>query len=345
MRLATLRDGTRDGRLSVVRRDGARLADASGVARTLQAALDDWDRAEAGLRDLAAALDAGRIPGEPVDTRRLGPPLPRAFEWVDGSTYLNQARLGWKARGAAPPPTLETEPFVYQGGGGVLLGPTDDVPLLDPAWGLDFEGEVCVILGDVPVGTRAADALRHVRLLCLANDLTLRNLVPEEMEKGFGFFQSKPPTAFSPFAATPDELGEAWRGGRVHLRMEVVLNGVVVGDLDAGPEMHFSFADLVQHLSRTRPFTAGTILGSGTLSNADPARGVSCLAERRTREILENPDRQPRTPFLAAGDLVEIDMRDASGRSLFGRIVQRVVAAPPQAVATPPPAAAPPPGS
>jgi fumarylacetoacetate (FAA) hydrolase len=336
MRLATLRDGTRDGRLSVVRRDGARLADASGVARSLQAALDDWDRVEPGLRDLASTLDAGRVPGEPVDPRRLGPPLPRAFEWVDGSTYLNHVRLVRKSRGAEPPPTLETDPLVYQGGSGVLLGPTDDVPLLDPAWGLDFEGEVCAILGDVPIGTRADAAVRHVRLLCLANDLTLRNLVPGELEKGFGFFQSKPATAFSPFAATPDELGDAWRGGRVHLRIEVVLNGRVVGDLDTGPEMHFSFGDLVQHLARTRAFTAGTILGSGTVSNADPARGVSCLAERRTREILESPDRKARTPFLAAGDVVEIDMRDAGGRSLFGRIVQRVVGGSAQAVAAPP---------
>jgi fumarylacetoacetate (FAA) hydrolase len=329
MRLATLRDGTRDGRLAVVRGDGLRLADASTVARTLQAALDDWDRAEPGLREAAAALEAGRVPGEPVDPRRLGPPLPRAYEWVDGSAYLNHVRLVRRARGAEPPATLETDPLVYQGGSGVLLGPADDVPLLDPAWGLDFEGEVCAILGDVPLGARGADALRHVRLLCLANDLTLRNLVPGELEKGFGFFQSKPATAFSPFAATPDELGPAWRDGRVHLRLTVRLNGRVVGDLDAGPEMHFSFADLLGHAARTRAFTAGTILGSGTVSNADPARGVSCLAERRTREVLESPDRKARTPFLAAGDEVEIEMRDGSGRSVFGRIAQRVVAAGP----------------
>ncbi len=327
MRLATVRDGSRDGRLAVVRRDGEALADAGRVAPSLQAALDDWERCEPGLRTLAEDLDRDRVASSPVEPRRLHAPLPRAYEWVDGSAFLNHVRLVRRARGAEPPPTLETDPLVYQGGSGVLLGPADDLPLRDPAFGLDFEGEVCVVLGDVPIGTRAADAARCVRLLCLANDVTLRNLVPDELAKGFGFFQSKPATAFSPFAATPDELGPSWRDGRVHLRLRVSLNGALVGDCDAGPEMHFSFLDLVAHLARTRAFTAGTILGSGTVSNGDPARGVSCLAERRVREILESPDRRPRTPFLAAGDLVEIEMRDASGRSLFGRIAQRVVPA------------------
>jgi fumarylacetoacetate (FAA) hydrolase len=327
MRLATLRDGTRDGRLCVIRADGARLQDASAIASSLQVALDRWEVARPRLTELAADLDRGRLEGIPLEPRDLHSPLPRAYEWVDGSAYLNHVRLVRRARGAEPPPTLETDPLVYQGGSGVLLGPTDDVPLADPEWGLDFEGEVCAILGDVPQGTRAADAARHVRLLCLANDWTLRNLVPTEFAKGFGFFQSKPATAFSPFAVTPEELGAAWRDGRVFLRLEVRCNGVLVGDLEAGPEMHFSFADLLAHVSRTRAFTAGTILGSGTISNEDRSHGVSCLAERRMIEVLDSPDRKARTPFLQPGDVVEIDMRDSSGRSVFGRISQRVVKA------------------
>jgi fumarylacetoacetate (FAA) hydrolase len=322
MRLATLDDGSRDGHLVVVGPDGTTCADASAAARTLQAALDRWEEAEPRLRALAADLAAGRAGGRSLDPRTVRAPLPRAYEWIDGSSYLTHVRLVRKARGAEPPPGLTTDPLVYQGGSGVLLGPTDPIPLGDPAWGLDFEGEVAVVTGDVPLGTRTADALAQVRLLCLANDVSLRNLVPGELAKGFGFFQSKPATAFSPFAATPDELGPAWRGGRVHLRLTVRLNGATVGDLEAGPEMHFSFADLVAHAARTRALTAGTLVGSGTVSNEDPARGVSCLAERRVREQLELG--APRTPFLTAGDRVEIEMRDAAGRNLFGTIDQRV---------------------
>jgi fumarylacetoacetate (FAA) hydrolase len=326
VRVATLKDGTRDGRLAVVRKDGAALATADGIARTLQAALEDWDRVAPRLRQLADALDGGRQPGEPILPERLHAPLPRAYEWVDGSAYLNHVRLVRRARGAEPPRTLETDPLVYQGGSGVLLGPADPIPLLDERWGLDFEGEVCAILGDVPQGTRAADAGRHVRLLMLANDVTFRNLIPDELAKGFGFFQSKPATAFSPFAATPDELGRAWRDGRVHLRLRVTYRGELVGDLDAGPEMHFSFFDLVQHVARTRAFTAGTILGSGTVSNADRARGISCLAERRMREIIDaGPGGKPTTPFMRAGDRIAIDMLDEAGRSVFGSIDQVVV--------------------
>ena len=325
MRLATLRDGTRDGRLAVVRRDGAALAAAGPEAPTMQAALDGWERCEGRLRALADDLDRGRVTGEPLDPARLHAPLPRAYEWVDASAYLTHVRLVRRARGAEPPPTLETDPLVYQGGSGVLLAPTEDVPLPDPAWGLDLEGEVCAILGDVPRGVRAAAAERHVRLLCLANDLTYRNLVPGELAKGFGFFQSKPSTAFSPFAATPDELGPAWRNGRVHLRLTVRWNGEVVGDADAGPEMHFSFLDLVEHVAKTRAFVAGTILGSGTVSNEDRARGWSCIAEQRALETIDHG--APRTRFLLPGDTVEIEMRDAAGRNVFGTIAQRVVAA------------------
>jgi fumarylacetoacetate (FAA) hydrolase len=322
MRLATLHDGSRDGSLVVVRRDGVACADASGVARTLQGALDRWEEAAPRLSALAADLDAGRVEARPLEPRTVRAPLPRAYEWIDGSAYLNHVRLTRRARGAEPPPGLTTDPLVYQGGSGVLLGPTDPIPLGDPAWGLDFEGELCVLTGDVPLGTRAADALRHVRLLGLVNDVSLRNLIPGELAKGFGFFQSKPATAFGPFVATPDELGPAWREGRAHLRLTARLNGALVGDLDAGPEMHFSFAQLVAHAARTRALTAGTIVGSGTVSNEDPARGVSCLAERRVREQLEHG--APRTPFLAAGDRVELEVHDQAGRNLFGTIDQRV---------------------
>jgi len=326
MRLATLRDGSRDGRLAVVRNDGSVLAPATEIARTLQAALDDWPACEPRLRALATELDRGARAGEPVVPEALCAPLPRAYEWVDGSAFLNHVRLVRRARGAELPPKLDSDPLVYQGGSGVLCGPREPMQLLDEALGLDFEGEVCVILGDVPQGVRAQDAPRHVRLLLLANDVTLRNLVPEELAKGFGFFQSKPATAFSPFAATPDELGPAWKEGRVHLRLRVIYNGALVGDCEAGPEMQFSFFDLVEHIARTRGFTAGTILGSGTISNADRARGVSCLAERRTLEILDaGPGGKPRTPFMKRGDRIEIDMLDESGRSVFGKIAQVVV--------------------
>jgi fumarylacetoacetate (FAA) hydrolase len=321
MRLGTLRDGSRDGRLVVVTRDGRYGHDAS-IPRSLQLALDDWAEAEPALRALARRLEGGG--GETIDTRRLGPPLPRAYEWVDGSAFLNHVRLVRKARGAEPPATLESDPLVYQGGSGVLLGPTDTIPLPEATWGLDFESEVCVVLGDVPAGTRAGDAGRYVRLLLLANDITLRNLVPDELAKGFGFFQSKPATAFSPFAITPDELGDAWRGGRVHLRLRTELNGRLVGDPSAGDDMHFSFYDLIGHLAKTRGFTAGTILGSGTVSNGDRARGVSCLAERRTIEIIDGG--KPTTPFLQAGDTVRIEMLDSEGHSLFGAIEQSVAA-------------------
>jgi fumarylacetoacetate (FAA) hydrolase len=322
MKLATLRDGTRDGALVVVRRDGASFARAHDVARTLQAALDAWGSTEAGLRAIAERLDAGSIDGEPLDVHQLHAPLPRAYEWVDGSAYLNHVRLVRKARGAEPPPTLETDPLVYQGGSGVLLGPTDDLVLTDAAWGMDFESEIVVILGDVLLGTTAAEAGKHVRLITQCNDVSLRNLIPGELAKGFGFFQSKPATAFGPFAITPDELGTAWRDGRAHVRVRSTLNGRVVGDTDAGPEMHFSFFQLLEHVARTRAFTAGTLLGSGTVSNAERARGISCLAEQRMIETIDQG--KPSTPFMTVGDHIDVETFDAEGKSLFGRISQTV---------------------
>jgi fumarylacetoacetate (FAA) hydrolase len=309
----------------VVRRDLSVCADARGIAPTLQAALDRWEEVEPRLRALAARCERGEVATALFDAREAGPPLPRAYEWLDGSAFLSHVRLARRARGAEPPDSLETDPLVYQGGSGVLLGPTAPIAHQDPDWGLDFEAEVAVILGEVPLGTQAAGAERCVRLLCLANDVTLRNLVPRELAKQFGFLQSKPATAFSPVACTPDELGAAWRGGRVHLRLHSTLNGARVGDPDAGPEMHFSFFDLIGHIARTRAFTPGTILGSGTVSNLDRARGASCLVEQRMRESLELG--RPVTPFLAPGDRVAIEMFGADGASLFGRIDQLVVAA------------------
>ncbi len=323
MRLATGDDGTRDGELLIVASDGERYVSARGIAPCLQAALDDWERTEPRLRERAALLDADEVESASLAARALRAPLPRAYEWIDGSAYINHIVLVRKARGAELPPTLETDPLVYQGGSGCLLGPRDDIPLGDAEWGLDYEAEVCVVLGDTPRATRAADASRYVRLVTLANDVTLRNLVPTELGKGFGFFVSKPATAFSPFAVTPDELGPAWRDGRVHLPLRSFVNGALSGNPEAGPEMHFSFFDLLAHATRTRALTAGTLLGSGTVSNQDEARGVSCLAERRTREVLATG--RAVTPFLREGDVVRIEMLDPQGRSIFGAIEQRVV--------------------
>ena len=325
MKLATLRDGSRDGRLLVVRRDGEVGVPSPDAWPTLQRALDDWEAAEPQLRAIAAKLDAGALEGAPIDSHRLGSPLPRAYEWIDGSAFLNHVILVRKARKAEPPATLETDPLIYQGGSSDLLGPNDPIELHDPAWGLDYESEVCVVLGDVAIGTKAADASKHVRLVMLANDCTLRNLIPDELAKGFGFFQSKPATAFSPFAVTPDELGEAWRDGRAHIRVRSTYNGTVIGDCDAGPEMHFSFFDLIQHIAKTRRFCAGTVLGSGTISNKDRERGVSCLAERRMIETIEGG--KPTTPFMSVGDQIRIEAFDAAGVNHFGVIDQRVVAA------------------
>lgn len=323
MKLATLRDGSRDGRLLVVRGDGAVATAAPAPWTTMQRALDDWDQARPMLAATAAALDGGALDGTPVDPSRLAAPLPRAYEWVDGSAYLNHVILVRKARKAEPPATLTTDPLVYQGGSGDMLGPRQSIVLPDPAWGLDYESEVVVILGDTPRGVAAADAAPYVRLVMLANDVTLRNLIPDELAKGFGFFQSKPATAFSPFAVTPDELGDAWRDGRLHARVRSTYNGQVIGDCDAGPEMHFSFHDLIAHLTKTRRYTAGTILGSGTVSNAERARGISCLAEIRMIETIETG--APKTPFMKVGDRIQIEAVLPDGGSPFGQIDQVVV--------------------
>lgn len=325
MRLATLDDGTRDGRLVIVAGDGTRCCSAEPIARTLQQALDAWANCRPRLLELSALLERGAARSEPLTEARLLAPLPRAFEWIDGSAYLNHIRLVRRARGAEPPPTLETDPLVYQGGSGVMLGARAPIPLPDPAWGLDFEAEIAVILTDVQRGLAASAAEPAIALLVLANDLSYRNLIPAELAKGFGFFNSKPATAFSAFAVTPDELGAAWRGGRLHLPVSCWVNGKKVGQPDAGSGMFFSFHELMAHIAKTRDFTAGTILGGGTVSEADATVGVACLAEQRCLELLATGE--PRTRFLEAGDTLRIAVYDERGRDVFGAIEQEVILA------------------
>lgn len=326
MKLATLRDGTRDGRLAVVSRDLARAAFADGIARSLQDALDDWDGVAPALAALAADLEANRaVQSFEFDPAQAMAPLPRAHHWVDGSAYVNHVELVRKARGARMPDSFWTDPLVYQGGSDDLLGAMADVPLPDEAHGIDLEAEVAVVTGDVPMGTSPGDGRRHIRLVMLVNDWSLRNLIPAELEKGFGFYQSKPATAFSPVAVTPDELGAAWDGGKVHLPLVVHVNGRLLGRPNAGVDMTFDFGQLIAHVTKTRRLGAGTIIGSGTVSNYDRSLGSCCLAELRMLEVLARGT--PVTPFLGFGDRVRIEMRDAAGHSIFGAIDQTVVKA------------------
>lgn len=333
MKLATLRDGTRDGRLVVVSRDLARATPAGAVAPTLQAALDDWERVAPGLLDLYTRLDLGQIAGEPFDEAACLSPLPRAYQWADGSAYVNHVALVRKARGAEMPDSFWTDPLMYQGGSDTFLGPRDPIRMADEAWGIDFEAEIAIVTGDVPMGT-APDAARDaIRLVMLVNDVSLRNLIPAELAKGFGFFQSKPSSAFSPVAVTPDALGPGWDGAKLGLPLLSFLNGEPFGRPNAGEDMTFDFARLIAHAARTRPLGAGTIVGSGTVSNRDadggPGRpigeggaGYSCIAEIRTVETIRHG--APKTAFLSFGDRVRIEMRDADGASVFGAIDQMV---------------------
>lgn len=332
MKLATLADGSRDGSLYVVSTDLARCMPASDVATTLQGAIDDWRLLEPDLQGIEAALNGDPDQGQPFDETACLSPLPRAYQWADGSAYVNHVELVRKARGAEMPESFWTDPLIYQGGSDAFLAPRAPIELGDEAWGADFEGEVAVVIDDVPMGADRETAAKAIRLVMLVNDVSLRNLIPGELAKGFGFFQSKPSSTFSPVAVTPDELGEAWDGGRLHLPLLVHLNGAPFGRANAGVDMTFDFPDLIVHAAKTRPLAAGSIIGSGTVSNkmdggpgkpiAEGGVGYSCLAELRTVETLLHGE--PRTPFLRYGDVIRIEMRDAAGRSIFGAIEQVV---------------------
>jgi fumarylacetoacetate (FAA) hydrolase len=334
MKLASLNLG-RDGRLVVVSNDLTRCSSPEGIA-TLQAALDDWTFAERRLRELHRQLEEGEVLGELFRERDCASPLPRAYQWADGSAYITHVELVRKARGAEVPKSFYTDPLMYQGGSDSFLAPREVIPLTDEAWGCDCEGEVAVITDDVPMGATPAEALGHIKLVLLCNDVSLRNLIPGELAKGFGFFQSKPSSAFSPVAVTPDALGGAWRDGRLHRPLRVDLNGQPFGRAEAGEDATFSLADLVAHAAKTRPLVAGTIIGSGTVSNRDAdggpqrpvakgGRGYSCIAEIRMIETIA--DGEPKTPFLRQGDRVRIEMLDENGVSIFGAIDQVVAQA------------------
>lgn len=329
MKLATFKDG-RDGRLAVVSRDLSRYMIAADVAPTMQAALDDWANIAPLLERLAAKLEAGG--GESFQQSACASPLPRAYQWADGSAYVNHVELVRKARGAELPTSFWTDPLMYQGGSDSFIGPRDDIELADESWGIDFEAEVTVITDDVPMGVTANDAVNHIKLIMLVNDVSLRGLIPGELAKGFGFFQSKPSSAFSPLAITPDELGSAWKDAKVHLPLLSFLNDNAFGKPEAGVDMTFDFGQLVAHAAKSRPLGAGAIIGSGTVSNlldGSPGKpitegglGYSCIAEIRTIETIN--DGSPSTSFMKFGDRVRIEMNDAKGDSLFGTIDQVV---------------------
>jgi fumarylacetoacetate (FAA) hydrolase len=335
MKLGSLKSG-RDGRLVVVSDDLAWCADATHIAPTLQAALDDWERIAPQLELLATDLQHEVIPMMRFHERTADAPLPRAYQWADGSAYVNHVELVRKARGAEMPESFWTDPLMYQGGSDELLGPRDPIPLADESWGCDLEAEVVVVTDDVPRGVSREEALGHIKLVGLVNDVSLRNLIPAELAKGFGFLQSKPASALSPVLVTPDMLGDAWRDGKLHGVLKVDLNGQPFGRADAGEDMTFDFGTLIAHLAKTRNLGAGSIIGSGTVSNRDAdggpgkpvdrgGRGYSCLAEVRTVETIL--DGKPATPFLKHGDTVRIWMEDATGHSIFGAIEQVVEAA------------------
>ena len=332
MKLASLKHG-RDGRLVVVSEDLNWFTDAFLIAPTLQAALDDWERCEPQLRALAESLEHGAVPRGRFHEREAAAPLPRAYQWADGSAYVNHVALVRQARGAEMPSSFWTDPLMYQGGSDAMLGPRDPIPLADESWGCDLEAEIVVVTGDVPQGVTREQALEHIRLVGLVNDVSLRNLIPAELAKGFGFVQSKPASALSPVFVTPDALGDQWKDGKLHNKLIVTLNGEPFGRAHAGVDMTFCFGTLIAHLAKTRSLVAGSIIGSGTVSNRDPdggpgkpvgegGLGYSCIAEIRTVETLLRG--KPETPFLKHGDTVRIEMLDDDRRSLFGAIEQVV---------------------
>ncbi len=333
MKLASLKAGGRDGTLVVVSRDLTRATPVPEIARTLQAALDDWTALAPKLEEAYRALNADPAAGRPFDPAGAASPLPRAYQWADGSAYVNHVELVRKARGAEMPPSFWTDPLMYQGCSDSFLAPTDPIPAATEAWGVDFEAEIAVITGDVPMGISAEAARGEIRLLMLVNDVSLRNLIPAELGKGFGFFQSKPASSFSPVAVTPDELGDAWDGGKLHRPLVTTLNGEAFGKPDAGVDMTFDFPTLIAHAAKTRHLAAGSIIGSGTVSNkldGGPGKpvaaggvGYSCLAELRMIETIDHG--APKTPFMRFGDRVRIELFDKDGASVFGAIDQQVV--------------------
>jgi fumarylacetoacetate (FAA) hydrolase len=322
MKLASLKSGGRDGTLVVVSRDLKRAAPVPECAATLQAALDDWANISSRLEQAYHALNDGSVEGFPLDVKTLAAPLPRAYQWLDGSAYLTHVKRLRMSRGAEMPPSFLTDPLMYQGVSDHFLGARESIGLVDESWGLDFESELAVITDDVALGCSATAARLHIKLLMLVNDVSLRNLIPAELAKGLGFVHGKPANAASPVAVTPDELGAAWDGAKLHLPLVTQLNGRRFGDPDAGADMQFDFAVLIAHAAKTRRLGAGTIIGSGTVSNADIERGCSCLVEQRVLEVLNGGKEV--TPFLRAGDRVRIEMLDAKGQSIFGAIEQEV---------------------
>ncbi|PBS12325.1 2-keto-4-pentenoate hydratase [Lysobacteraceae bacterium NML93-0792] len=321
MKLGSLKEGGRDGSLIVVSRDLTRAVRATGIAATLQQALDDWSNAAPRLNALAESLDAGDADGVfDLDVSKLAAPLPRAYEFVDGSAYLPHVARVRRARGAEVPESFYTDPLMYQATSAGFFGPRDTVKVVSEDYGIDLEAEIVVITDDVPMAVTPEQAAGHIQLVGLVNDVSLRNLIPGELAKGFGFLQSKPRSALSPVFVTPDELGDAWRDNKLHLPLLTHVNGEWFGAPEAGVDMQFDFAQLVAHAAKTRPLSAGTIVGSGTIANEDTGKGASCFAERRTVEALEHG--APKTPFMAFGDTVRIEMFDAEGRSIFGAIEQ-----------------------
>ena len=325
MKLGSLKTGGRDGTLVVISNDFASVAPVGAVVPTLQRALEAWDAIAPQLADLQADLDAGRLVGATrFDPAMMASPLPRAYQWLDGSAYVNHVELVRKARGVELPATFWTDPLMYQGGSDGFLGPSDPIPAADEAWGVDFEGEIAVVVDDVPMGVSVSAAASHIKLVMLANDVSLRGLIPSELAKGFGFLHGKPPTAFAPAAVTPDVLGDVWDGGRLHLPLLSFVNGVKVGWTEAGVDMTFDFPTLIAHAAKTRPLGAGTIIGSGTVSNADRQHGYSCIAEIRMIETIA--DGVPKTSFLRFGDQIRLEVRDRQARSVFGAVDQVVMA-------------------
>ena len=324
MKLATIKDGTRNGQLAVVSRDLKTAQIADDVAPTLQAALDDWNFIAPQLQEIYERLNQGRgVNSFEFDAKNCMAPLPRAYQWADGSAYVNHVELVRRARNAEMPESFWHDPLMYQGGSDDFIGPTDDIALLSEEWGIDFESELAVITNDVPMGVKVQHAADHIRLLMLVNDVSLRNLIPAELAKGFGFFQSKPASSFSPVAVTPDELGEAWKEGKVHLALRSTWNDVLVGQPNAGVDMVFSFPQLITHLCKTRQARAGTIIGSGTVSNKDSKKGYSCIAEKRALEMIAQGEAS--TSYMKFGDKIRIEMLDKNGKSVFGAIEQSVV--------------------